>query len=39
MRTAFCTPVTPARESPMRTSGEAAWRSGAVVTLSLTRQT
>src|SRR4051795_3947673 len=27
IRTAFCTPVTPARESPMRTSGGAAWRS------------
>src|SRR3954454_5935716 len=27
IRTAFCTPVTPARESPMRTSGGAGWRS------------
>src|SRR4051812_40813477 len=27
MRTAFWTPVTPARESPRATSGDAAWRS------------
>ena len=28
MRTAFSTPVTPTRESPSRTSGAEAWRSG-----------
>ena len=28
MRTAFWTPVTPTRESPSRTSGTEAWRSG-----------
>lgn len=34
MRTAFSTPVTPTRESPSRTSGADAWRSGEVSTLS-----
>ena len=39
MRTAFETPVTPARVSPSRTSGADAWRSSAspISVLSLTR--
>ena len=38
MRTAFCTPVTPARESPSCTSGTDAWRSAVAVTLRSTRR-
>ena len=36
-RTAFWTPVTPARVSESRTSGEEAWRSGVALEISVTR--
>ena len=35
-RTAFWTPVTPARVSDSRTSGEEAWRSGVALEISVT---
>ena len=37
MRTAFWTPVTPARERPIGTSGAAAWRSAGARVVSLMR--
>ena len=36
-RIAFWTPVTPARVSDSRTSGEDAWRSGVALEISVTR--